>query len=208
MKIKEVNNWSTPARDKSIKNAIQALKENGIEAVVVKNGKEAVKKVLEMVPEGSEVMTMSSVTVDSLGISKIINESGKYDSVKVKLGKMDREKDARQMRKIGASPDYAIGSVHAVTEDGKVIVASNTGSQLPAYTYGSEKVIWVVGSQKLVKNLAEGVKRLYGYTLPLEDARMKKAYGMGSFVSKLLIINKEKTIGRLNMIIVKENIGF
>lgn len=208
MKTKAEKDWSTLASDNSIKNAIKALKENGIEATVVKSGKEAVKKVLELVPEGSEVMTMSSVTIDSLGISKIINESGKYDSVKTKLGKMDREKDSREIRKIGSSPDYAIGSVHGVTEDGKVIIASNTGSQLPAYVYGAGKVIWVVGAQKVVKNLAEGVKRLYGHTLPLEDARMKKAYGMGSFVSKLLIINREKAAGRLNMIIVKENIGF
>ncbi len=98
--------------------------------------------------------------------------------------------------------------MHAVTEDGKLIIASATGSQLPAYAYGSPKVIWVVGTQKIVKNLDEGMKRLYEHTFPLENERAKKAYGSGSFVSKILMINKEFQKDRLNIVFVGEVVGF
>ena len=202
--------WGELSSDESIAKTIEALKANGIDAMVVANGEEAKKKVLELLPKGAEVMNMSSVTIDTLGLAKEINESGKFDSVKNKLSKMDRKTQKLEMQRIGAAPQYALGSVHAVTEDGKVIIASNTGSQLPAYAYGSSHVIWVVGAQKITKNVDEGTRRVYEYVLPLESKRANKAYNIttGSFVSKMLIINKERLPGRLTLILVKEKLGF
>ena len=95
-----------------------------------------------------------------------------------------------------------------VTEDGKVLIASNSGSQLPGYAYGSSHVIWVVGTQKIVNNIDDGMKRIDQYVLPLESERAHKAYGVpGSFVSKLLIFNRENP-GRITMILVKQPLGF
>ena len=203
-----MKDWGMLASDESIEKTINALKANGINTIVVENREEARKKVLELLPKDAEVMSMSSVTIDILELPKEIQESGKYDSVKNKLAKMDRKTQGLEMQRIGAAPEYAVGSVHAVTEDGKVIIASNTGSQLPAYSYASSHVIWVVGTQKIVANLDEAMKRIYEYVLPLESERLKKTYGVGSNVSKLLIINKEIAPNRLTLILVKENLGF
>ena len=153
-------------------------------------------------------MNNSSVTLDTIGIAKEIVDSGRYDAVRNKLNKMDRATHNSQMQKLGAGPDWAVGSAHAVTEDGKVMIASNTGSQLSAYAGGASNVIWVVGAQKIVKDFEEGLKRIYEYSLPLERERAKKAYGIDSNVSKILVINKEVKPGRLSMIIVKEKLGF
>ncbi len=206
---KQISNKPVLASVARVNKTIQALKENGINAFVVNNGEEAKTKVLEMIPEGAEVMNMTSVTLDSIGLSKEINESGKFDSVKNKLAAMDRKTQGLEMQKIGAAPEWAVGSVHAVTEDGKVVIGSNSGSQLPGYAYGSPNVIWIVGTQKIVKNLDEGIKRVYDHVLPLESERARKAYGVdGSFVSKLLIINRENNKGRINLIFVKEALGY
>jgi len=196
------------ADDETINRAVSALKASGVEAVVVENGQEAKQKVFEIIPEGAEVMNMSSVTLDTSSIAEEIVGSGRYNSVRNQLNKMDRKTQGSQMQKMGAAPEWAVGSVHAVTEDGKVLIASNTGSQLPAYAYGSAHVVWVVGAQKVVKNLDEAIKRIYEYSLPLENERAKKAYGMGSNVSKILILNKEISPGRISMVIVKEKLGF
>lgn len=139
-------------------------------------------------------------------------ESGKFTSVKNELSKLDRAKDGHLMQQLGAAPEYAVGSVHAVTQDGKVMIASNTGSQLPAYAYGASHVIWVVGTQKIVKNLDEGEERLYNHTLPLESARAQVAYGLPegykSNVSKLLIVSREVNPNRITIVFVKELLGF
>ncbi len=201
--------WEKLADEKRVDNTVESLRSNGLEVFVVDNGEEARKKVLELLPLGAEVMTATSITIDTIGVSREILESGKYDSVRNKLDSMDRKTQGAEMKKLGATPQYILGSVHAVTEDGKVLVASASGSQLPAYSYGSNKVIWVVGTQKIVKNMEECMKRIYEHSLPLESERARKVYGIaGSSVNKLFILNKESQPGRITMILVKERLGF
>lgn len=198
------------ASTRELETTMKALEANGIHAFDVDTAEEAKKEVLAMLPKGAEVFTMTSVTLDEAGIAKVINESGNYNSVRNKLNAMDRNTQKREMTKLGAAPDYTIGSVHAITLDGKVLIASNTGSQLPAYVYGAEHVIWVVGTQKIVKNIDEGIKRIYDYVLPLESVRLNKAYNLttGSNVSKLLIVNKEVIPDRITIIFVRQKLGF
>lgn len=185
------------------------LTKNGMETVVVENGEEAKKKVLSMIPEGAEVMVMSSITLIETGIADAI-ENGPYYPIKDKLKKMDRMKQNLEMQRLGAAPEWAIGSVHGITENGEVIVVSNTGSQLPAYVYGAEHVIWVVGGQKIVKDVDTGMKRIYEDVLPLESKRLSKQYGqeLQSNVSKILIVNKEFNSDRIKIILVKDKLGF
>ncbi len=203
-----MSKWEQLADVQTINKTIAALKENGIEAEVVGNGEEAKKRVLELIPEGSEVMTMTSMTLEAIGLASEINESGRFNSVRKKLSAMDEETQAQEMKRLGAASKFVVGSVHAVTEEGHALIASKTGSQLPAYVYAAGKVIWVVGAQKIVKNTDEGIRRIYEHTLPLEDQRARKAYGVGSSPNKILIFNQEITPGRIKMILVKEKLGF
>jgi hypothetical protein len=199
------------ANETLLKETVKNLKVNGIESFVFENIEDAKLKIWELIPEGSEVMTMSSETLRLSGISDEINNSGKFDSVKNKLNKLSRETDMRKMQELGAAPDYTIGSVHAVTVEGHVFIASNTGSQLPAYVYASSHVIWVVGTQKIVKDDVEAQKRIYKYILPKESLRLAAQYGnpeIKSNVSKLLIVNKEFNPDRTKIIFVKEKLGF
>src|SRR5258708_6108825 len=201
--------WDTLASDERIQKTVTSLEAHGIHATVVENGAAAKAKVLELIPKGSEVMTMTSVTLDAIGVNKEINKSGNFDAVHPKLSKMDRATQGREMQKMGAAPEWVIGSVHAVTTDGEVLIASNTGSQLPAYAYGAAHVIWVVGTQKIVENKEDGMKRLYEHSLMLENERVKKAYGMPhSAIRKILIVDGEVKPDRITIIFVKEVLGF
>jgi len=202
--------WDRLADEKTIENTVAALKANGIDAQVAENRQEAKRKVLELIPESSEAMTMTSVTLDIIGLSEEINKAdSRFRPLRDKLYAMDRNTQVQEMNRLGAAPEFVVGSVHAVTEDGYVLIASNTGSQLPAYSFGALHVIWVVGAQKIVKNTDEGIKRIYEHSLPLESERAKKAYGVpGSAVNKILIINQEVQPGRIKLILVKEKLGF
>ena len=202
-------NFTKLATQEQMDKAIKALSENGIEVVIAENKNEAKEKVLNMIPEGSEVMDMTSISLLESGITHEIEKSGKYISVKNKLHSLNRETHKKEMNELGATSDYTLGSVHAVTEGGEIVIASNTGSQIPAYAYGSPRVIWVVGTQKIVKDMNTAMQRVYDYVLPLESERAHKAYGVtGSNVSKILILNKEVIPKRITIVLVKENIGF
>lgn len=207
-----MDKYTKIADQSTIDITIKALKENGISAQVVETGEDAKKKVIDLIPEGSEVMTATSATLDQIGLTSELNDSEKFNSTKNELNKLNRETDNRRMQQIGAAPEYIVGSVHAVSQNGLVFVASNTGSQMPGYVYGAGKVIWVVSAKKIVANQEEAFERIYDHVLPLESARARetyKAYGVtGSNVSKLLIFNKEVNPDRINLIFVKEDLGF
>ncbi|MBI4053797.1 MAG: LUD domain-containing protein [Candidatus Doudnabacteria bacterium] len=195
------------ASDKAIKKTALALNRNGIETFVVDSGKEAKKKILELIPHGAEVMNMTSKTLETINAVSAVLESGRYQAVRHKLAVLDKQTQKSEMKKLRSAPAWAIGSVHAVTFDGQVVAASESGSQFGAYAYGAGRVVWVVGAQKIVKNFNQAIKRVYEYSLPLENQRVGELYGEESAVAKLLVINQEKP-GRIVMIIVKEKLGF
>jgi YkgG family uncharacterized protein len=196
------------ASAEQIERTAKALEANNIHTLIAQNGEEAKRLFFELIPEGSEVFLGASVTLETLGIKDEIDKSGRYEALRPKMFAMDRATQGREIRKLGAAPDYAAGSVHAVTEAGQVLIASNTGSQLGPYASGAGKVIWVVGAQKIVRDLDEGMRRIQEYTYPLEEEHMQQLYGVGTHVNKMLIVNAELRPNRITMIIVKEELGF
>jgi hypothetical protein len=196
------------ADDEQIERTAKALEANNIHVLIAENGVEAKRMFFELVSEGSEVFLGASVTLETLGIKDEIDKSGKFDAIRPKMFAMNRETQGREIRKLGGAPDFAAGSVHAVTEDGHVLIASNTGSQLGPYASGAGKVIWVVGGQKIVKDLNEGLRRIEEYCYPLEEVHMQQLYKMSTGVNKVLILNREIRPNRITMIIVKEELGF
>ncbi len=196
------------ASDEAIQKTVQALRLNNFQVEVVATGEEAKKKALELLPSGAEVFTMTSQTLAAIGLDKEINESGRYNPVRPKQMAMDRKTQSREMAKLIVAPDWVLSSVHAVTQDGHLLIASNTGSQLSAEAYGGGKIILIARTQKIVADTQEGIKRIYEYSLPLEDERARIAYGMPSAVNKILIINKEVMPERITVILVKEKLGF
>lgn len=187
---------------------MDSLKQRGIDAVMADNVNEARGKILAFIPEGSEVMEASSTTLDTLGVTDIINESGKYRSLRKEI-MSHAEKDMRDaLRRKSTSPEYAIGSVQAVTEDGQIIVASGSGSQISTYVYGAANLALAVGTNKIVKDLDQAFKRIYEHALPLESERMRRVYGApGSSVNKILIIERDRP-GRTKLVFIKKALGF
>ena len=201
--------WSQLADTDVVERTMAALKANGINAQFVATAAEARQKVRELLPEGAEVMNMTSQTLEATGIAADILQSGRYNAVLNQWARWDPATHAKEMRQTGAVPDWAVGSVHAVTAEGQVVVASASGSQMPAYVFGAGHVVWVVGIQKIVPDLDAAFKRVYDYVLPLESERAHEAYGVpGSFVAKLLVLNKEFQPGRISMILVNQVLGF
>src|SRR5712692_2451554 len=142
------------------------------------------------------------------GLADAINDGGgRWESARNKMFALDFATEVQQMKAIGGQPDYALGSVHAVTRDGTLVIASASGSQLASYAWGAANVIFVVGAQKLVPTLAAAHERIYQHSLPLEDARAQAAYGQHSQVGKILEIHQELP-GRIHVVLIRQPVGF
>ena len=196
------------ATDEQIESVVKALEANNIHVIVVENGAAAKAQVLQLVPPGAEVYANISRTLETIGITEEIDTSGRYDAVHPKVFALDRKTQADEMRILRSRPAYMIGSVHAITEDGQILTASNGGSQLAPYAYGARKVVLVVGAQKIVKDLNEGFRRIEEYSYPLEDTRLRATLGAPSHIGKILIVNREAIPGRTTVILVKEELGY
>jgi len=197
------------ADEESLKTAIGNLEKHNIEVVVTENKNEALEKLKSLIPAGSQVMTGSSTTLDQIGFTQLL-KSGNHPWKNLKeeiIKETDLSKQAA-LRRASVTSDYFMGSVHAITMDGQVLIASATGSQLPAYAFSSPHVIWVCGTQKIVPDYNLGIKRIEEYLFPLEDQRMKSVGGKGSSINKILTIKQEAFKGRIKLILVKEVLGF
>ena len=200
--------WATKADDVRVKRTIAALEANGIAALRAADLAEAKRLVLALIPEGSEVHSGASQSLDLTGVRDEIEESGRYEPIRPRIWSMDRNTQGDEIRRLGAAPAVMLGSVHAVTETGSLLAASMSGSQLGPYVSGAGRVILLVGTQKIVSDVEEGLRRIDEYAYPLEDARAQAAYGIHSAVNKVLIINREIISGRITVVFVDAVLGF
>ncbi len=200
--------FGTVADEASVTRTVAALEANGIIVLRAPDAAAAKRIVLDLIPDGSQVHHGASRTLDVVGITDEIDKSGRYEALRPHIWSMDRKTEGDEIRRLGAAPDFMLGSVHAVTETGSLIAASMSGSQLGPYVSGAGRVILVVGTQKIVRDLEEGLLRINEYAYRLEDARAQAAYGIHSGVNKVLVINREIAPGRITVVLVDEVIGF
>jgi acyl-CoA hydrolase len=188
--------------------SVVALEEHGFSVEVVGDLDAARQAVLARIPEGASVMTNTSVTLAETGITDAINDAGgRWESARNKMFALDFASQAQEMKAIGGQPDYALGSVHAVTRDGTLVIASASGSQLASYAWGAANVIFVVGAQKLVPTLEAAHQRIYQHSLPLEDARAQAAYGQHSQVGKILEIHQGLPC-LIRIVLIRQQVGY
>ncbi len=199
--------FTAVASEETLQRVAERIRERNIEVVIVDDGDEARREVLDRVPKGAEVYSGKSKTLQDAGIFDMIHEPDQYDALRPRMYKMDRKTQAREIRKLIASPDFMLGSVNAVTESGVLVATSATASQLGPYAGTAGKVILVVGSQKIVPDLEAALRRIREYVLPWEDAQVRKTVPTGSFVGKILIIEREWVSGRMTVILVRKPIG-
>jgi L-lactate utilization protein LutC len=197
-----------PASAERLDRAAAALAANGFVVEILDDVAAARARIADLIPEGAEVFTSASETLRLSGIEEDISSGERYEAIRPRVLAMDRATEGDEIRRLLSGPDFVVGSVAAVTETGSLVAASASGSQLPAYSGGAGRAIWIVGAQKVVPDLAAALRRVEEHALPLENVRAQAAYGVPSAVNRLLILNAEPYRGRSTVLLLREAIGF
>jgi LUD domain len=184
-----------------------ALREHRIEAIVVGTADEARSVVLGLVPGGAEVHWGKSKTLDDIGVTAALLEPGRSDAIRPRMFALDRQTQGREIRKLMSAPDVMLGSVAAVTEDGTLVAASATGSQLGAYAAGAGRLVLVVGSQKIVPDLDAALRRTRDVVLPWENEQVRARMGVDTALLKVLVLYGEWQAGRTTVVLVRDPVG-
>lgn len=204
-------NYETLAAKETVTKTAEALRANGIEALIAENGADALAQIKEFIPKGASVMNGASRTLEQIGYIEYLKtgQHGLDNLHEMILVEKDTAKQA-ELRKQAALSDYYLGSAHALVETGEFVIASNTGSQLPHIVFTSPNLIFVVSTKKIVPTLAGAMRRLEEHVVPLEDKNVMEKYQVRTMLSKIVIFRRENPMmGRkVRMILVNENLGF
>jgi acyl-CoA hydrolase len=198
--------FSAPASEATLEALAERLRARNFEVLILDDGEAAKAEVLSRVPEGSQVHTGKSKTLEDIGIFQEFMDNEQYDFIRRRTLKMDRNTQRDEMRKAGAAPDIMVNSAHAVTEAGQIVMTSATGSQIGPIAYGAGKLILVIGSQKVVPDLETALRRIQDFVIPYEEDRLNVAHGVAK-MNRTLILEGDHTPGRTTIILVREPIG-
>ncbi|HEY5383383.1 MAG TPA: lactate utilization protein [Candidatus Paceibacterota bacterium] len=203
--------YDTLASPDVVAKTVEALKAHGVEALFMQNKADALEKIKTLIPAGASVMNGSSRTLEEIGYIEYL-KSGTHGWNNLHAGILAEADPAKQamLRQQAVFSDFYLGSAHAISQSGEMVIASATGSQLPALTFTAKNIIIVAGTQKIVPTLGDAMHRLETYVFPLEDKRMKDAGYGGSLLAKILIFAHEyaKMGRKVQVLLVNEQLGY
>jgi L-lactate utilization protein LutB len=199
------------ASSETITKVSENLRARNIEPIVVADRAAALAAIKTLIPKDASVMSGLSMTLEEIGYMKYL-EDGQHgwNNLRIAINAAEDAVVRAKLRKEATLSDYYLGSVHALSENGELVIASGTGSQLPNIVYDSANVIFVVGAQKIVPTLADAMHRLEEHVIPLENARMMEKYGKGTALGKIVIFDRESELNgrKIRLILVNEALGF
>lgn len=201
--------WNKVADDNTVQKVAQGMESRGFEVYIVGNGKQALEKLQEIIPERAEVMTGSSTTLDEIDFSEYLKSSdSKYTHLSQQIWAEDDDEKRADIRRKSLLAEYFVASANAITEDGQIVAVDNTGSRVGAFPFAAKNLVLVIGTNKITKDLDSAMKRIKEYVFPQESERLQKAYGVPSGFGKWVIVENEVNKGRIKAILVQEALGF
>jgi len=201
--------WSRMPDDATIKKTVAAIEARGIRVVLAETAEEALRDVMDLIPEGAEVMNGSSTTLTEIGFDRVLRENPKgwRDYHAVITAESD-EKRRHALRRKSVAADYFLSGVQAIAESGEVVGCDKTGSRMGAWPHAAAHLILVSGVNKIVPTLDDALRRCREYALPLEDQRARRVYGTPSAIGKYVILAEEVIEGRITLVLVRERLGY
>ncbi len=203
------HNWAKLASESNLSRTVDSLKSHGINVFVVSNKEEALAKVKHLIPKGVSIANGSSATLTEIGfVDYLMKGSHGWKNLHEEVLKEKDPVKQSDLRRKMVTADYFLGSINAISKTGELVACDASGSRVTAYPFAAKNLILVAGTQKITNSLNEAMERVREYVFPMESARAKKVYGMGSTLGKWVIIEYEKIPNRTTLILVKEKLGF
>lgn len=147
---------------------IRAMESRNYEAYYADSKDEALKKALELIPEGSKVSWGGSASIKEIGLTKALHE-GNYEILDRDLCATREEKNAVSREAFFC--DYYLSSTNAVSEDGILVNIDGNANRVAAIAFGPQNVLMIVGMNKVVKTEADAMSRAKHIAAPINAQR-------------------------------------
>ena len=205
----DAGRWNRIPDDATIQKTVATIEARNIRVILVDTAKDALQAVVDLIPEGGEVMNGFSTTLVEIGYDQVLEENPKgwrnYHAVIT--AENDTEK-RHALRRKSVAADYFLSGVQAIAESGEVVGCDKTGSRTGAWPHAAANLILVSGANKIVSTLDDALRRCQEYALPLEEQRAQHVYGTGSYIGKYVVLDREDADGRVTLVLIREPLGY
>lgn len=196
---------------------IKNLKKRRMEGFYCATKEEAVKKALELMPEGSSIGWGGSMTLDEAGLMEAIR-SANYEIIDRDLAKTDAERKETFAKILNCN--YFLMSTNAITLDGELVNIDGRGNRISFLCFGPEHVLVVAGMNKVVSNVESGIKRVHDIASPPNTVRLNKntpcsktgrcadCLSDDCICAQTLVTRLSQDPDRIKVILVGEELGY
>lgn len=196
---------------------VKNLESRNMEAYFVKTKEEALKKALELIPEGSSISWGGTASAKEIGLLDAVHEGNYevYDREEAQTPELKNEIAHKAL-----DCDFFIGSTNALAENGVMINIDGNANRVAAFAFGPKNVLLIVGMNKVVKSEEDAMSRARNEAAPINAQR----FGLDTPCSKngmcydckspdciccqILITRYSRAAKRIKVILVDENLGF
>ena len=211
----------TPQEERNGKLAarlIKNLNRRNMEAFYCPTGEEAVRKVSELIADGSTVTWGGTATVRDLGIPDMLKRRGTLQILDRDTVETPEEKQAMYLKAFSA--DVYLTSANAISEDGVIVNIDGNGNRVAAISWGPRKVIFVVGLNKVAQTVEAALARARSVASPINTQRFDiqtpcridgvchNCNSPESICSYVHFLRNSRTPGRHVVVLVGENLGY
>lgn len=196
---------------------VKNLRSRHFDAWYCDTKEEALQKALELIPEGASVGWGGVVSAQQIGLFDALR-AGNYNL-------FDRDRcqtpEAReQMMKDSMFADVFLTGANGLSIDGQMVNIDGTGNRVAAIIYGPKKVLVIAGMNKVCDSLEQAMDRARQVAAPMNMMRFLKdtpcaVTGVcgdckkeGCICNQIVITRHCRPAGRIQYIIVGENLGF
>ena len=201
--------WNRIPSEDDIAQTVKSIEARGVQVIRVQNGIQALSKIRELIPPGSEVMNGSSTTLIEIGYQDLLeNEQHNWRNLHKIITSENYAAKRDEIRRKSVTAEYFLSGVNAIAMTGELVSCDASGSRVGAWPFGALHLILVAGVNKIVPTLSDALQRIAEYVYPLEDARSKIVNGVPSLMGKFVILAGERKLGRIILILVDDSLGY
>ena len=212
---------TTPQEERNKRLAEQIIKHlnrRNMEAFYCPTGEEAVKKVSELIEDGSKVTWGGSMTVRNLGIPNALRSRGTLEVLD--RDTVEAPEDVQNIYLRAFTSDVYLTSANAISEDGVIVNIDGNGNRVAAITWGPKKVIFVIGLNKVAQTVEAALARARSTASPINaqrfdiktpckvDGTCHNCNSPDSICSYVHFLRNSRNKGRHVVVLVGEDLGY
>ena len=193
---------------------IKGLKSRNMTGYYAATKEEALKQVMDLIPEGSTVTMGGCMSAHEIGAVEAL-KAGNYNFID--RAKFENPRDAVMA---AFDADVFLASANAMTQDGVLVNIDGNANRVACIAHGPKKVVFIVGMNKVCDDLDGAMKRARNVAAPINAQRFELSTPCAktgkcmdctspdTICCQFLITRFSKHPGRIHVILVNENLGF